>query len=112
MTDGDLSDQVSSVDVADLPSAEKNHGKSAKPQTSVALAANKPKPPTPAAPTPRRAHGPVGTRARTGDDSADGNRGDAPETPPPPATRPPAKAQQPAPETGLPASELTREPPF
>jgi pSer/pThr/pTyr-binding forkhead associated (FHA) protein len=106
-----LEEGVSSVDVADLPNADKNHGKNAKPQTSVALAANKPKPPAPpaATPPPRRAHAPVGTRGRT-DDSADGHA-DAPEAPPPPAPKPPVK-QQPAPETGLPASELTREPPF
>ncbi|HEU4577072.1 MAG TPA: FHA domain-containing protein [Polyangiaceae bacterium] len=106
-----LEEGVSSVDVADLPSAEKNHGKNAKPQTSVALAANKPKPPAPApSPTPRRAHAPVAPRTRTGDDGADA-RTEAPEAPPP-ATRPPPKQQPPAPEPGLPASELTREPPF
>ena len=108
-----LEEGVSSVDVADLPNADKAHSKNAKPQTSVALAANKPKPPpAPAAAPPRRAHAPVGARPRTGEDSADGARADAPESPPPPAPRPPAKPQQPAPDTGLPASELTREPPF
>jgi pSer/pThr/pTyr-binding forkhead associated (FHA) protein len=112
-----LDEGVQAVDVADLPSAEgKNHPKVTKPTApSVAVAANKPaKPQLAAASTPRRAHAPTGARGRGSDDSSDGARaGDGSDTPPPPPPPPPRPvAKQPPAPDGLPASELTREPPF
>src|SRR6185436_8739897 len=115
-----LDEGVEAVDVADLPSAEsKNHPKAAvkPPAPSVAVAANKPasKPQLAVVNPPRRAHAPTPSRGHGPDDASDAPRSpDAPDAPAPapaPAPRPAAK-QQPAPETGLPASELTREPPF
>ena len=113
-----LDEGVEAVDINDLPSAEgKNHPKPVKPAAppSVAVAANKPAKPQLAAVAspPRRAHAPSGARGHGPDDAVDAPRSpDAPETPAPaPAPRPAAKAP-PAQETGLPASELTREPPF
>lgn len=110
-----LDEGVQAVDVADLPSAEgKNHPKAVKPPVpSVAVAANKPvsKPTLAVANPPRRAHAPTGARGRGSDEPGETSRPPDAPGPPPPAARPAAK-QQPAPETGLPASELTREPPF
>jgi ABC transport system ATP-binding/permease protein len=103
-----LEEGVEAVDVADLPSADgKNHPKPGKPAPSVAFAANKPKPPLAAPGAPRRPHPPAASARARG--SEDGEPSDATEAPPPP---PRPAAPKPAPETGLPASELTREPPF
>jgi len=112
-----LDEGVQAVDVADLPSAEgKNHPKGVtKPVASVAVVANKSaKPQVATASTPRRAHPPAGARGRGSDDSSDAARaGDGTETPPPPPPAPRPAAKQPPPsDTGLPASELTREPPY
>lgn len=103
-----LDEGVQAVDVADLPSADgKAHPKpAAKPPTSVALAA-KPKPQPSAAPAPRRQP----AAAKRGDEQQGGEGGEA--ATPAPAPKPAAKPQPaPSSETGLPASELTREPPF
>lgn len=99
-----LDEGVQAVDVADLPSADgKPHLKPApKPPTSVALAA-KPKPQPPAAPAPRRQP----AVAKRSEDQGEGGAAPVPAPAPKPAAKP-----QPAPDTGLPASELTREPPF
>ncbi len=97
-----LEEGVQAVDVADLPSADgKTHAKPApKPPTSVALAA-KPKPQPAAAPRRQPA------ASKRTEDASEGSEAPAPAPAPKPAAKP-----QPAPEPGLPASELTREPPF
>jgi hypothetical protein len=101
-----LDEGVQVMDVADLPSADgKNHPKppGAKPPTSSVALAAKPKPAViPSAP---RRQPPTAKR------SDEGEGGEAAAPPPTPAPKPAAKPQPPS-ETGLPASELTREPPF
>lgn len=101
-----LDEGVQVMDVADLPSADgKNHPKppGTKPPTSSVALAAKPKPAV--VPSAPRRQPPSARR------SDEGEGGESPAPAPAPAPKPAAKPQPPS-ETGLPASELTREPPF